>query len=288
MRGASFLQLEFRNNTYLGERYIVEQHAEIPFDTEIICSEDGLITSTNGVITFGQSGVFFVSWFVAQQTGLAPDGANFALTLVVDNILTEVIGSGHTKFSSLSGFAVINVPKAGCTLLLKNIASSRATLSKFTQVKAGIALFSLTPEQEVKRLGYNHRQTLSAIEYNTGETVKFGTSVKVDPYGIITYDEGIFTLGKISTYLITYELPIEATDEFDEVYVELVVDGLGNSIAYAPLPIGVVAGSAVVVTEEADIEIYLRVILEGELHTDIVRIANRGNIVITQIDSASV
>ena len=297
MTGASFLQMEFRNTASSGEKYIVEVGDGIPFDTEIIASEDvigskHILCDALGEITFTQKGVFFVSWFVAQQTGLAADGANFALEMTVDGERLAVIGSGHTKFSALSGFGVVNVPKAGTTLVLKNTAGARATLSKHTQVKAGLALFSLTPEQQEKKLGYMHRQTLVAVEYPTDSRLLFPTLIKNDPEGIVTYDDGVFTLGRKGTYLITWELPIEATDEFDEVYVALKYNGVVQSVSYAPLPIGVVTGSAVIINEAIDGEVELAVILEqasvGEPPADIVRVAGRANVVVTQIEDVVV
>ena len=292
MAGIQFLQVEFKNTSDAGKRYAVMPMASIPFDTTVFQSTDDSdvphITYSGGDITFSKPGVFFVSWFVAQQTGLAADGANFALELQVEGSPIRVIGSGHVKISASSGFAVLNVPAADTILTLINHAGRKATLSEHTLVKAGLAIFSVAAEpEELIPLGYGHAQIGTAAEYNTGDIILFPTGIKYDPNDIVTYNAGVFTLANMGTYLVTWEIPIEATDEHDEVYLQLLYNDVEHSVSYAPLPIGVVSGSALIVNDTVDGTVKLKVIHEGSPgdDIDIVHIGIKANIVITQISN---
>ena len=291
MAGIQFLQVEFRNTAASGDRYAVLPTESIPFDTEVFQSKDEAdvahITFLDGNITFSKSGVFFVNWFVAQQTGLAVDGANFALEMEVEGNPTKVIGSGHVKISASSGFAVLIVPTAGTVLTLTNTANRKATLSEHTQVKAGLAVFSVAPEAEdLMALGYGHAQIDISEEYDTGDTILFPVGIKYDPDNIVTYDAGVFTLANQGTYLVTWEIPIEATDERDEAYVELLYNDVVHSVSYAPLPIGVVSGSALIINDESYGTVQLRVThADHPTDGDIVHVGVKANIVITQISN---
>lgn len=301
MTGASYIQLEFRN---AGNRYMVEQGQSVPFDTPIIQSFnrdnqphmqwhlDSDNPQNNGLI-FNQAGTYFVSWFVAQQTGLATDGANFSMQLTLNEgapeaITYDVIGSGHVTFSALSGFAVVTIPQSNAILRLVNVSNSRASLSKHTQVKAGIAVFSLTPDPVDQLLGHGHAQTNTVQDYNTDEIIVFGQRVKFDTQNIVTLDNaGQFTLSDPGTYLITWEIPIEGTDQYDSVYVQLLVNGTTHSTSYAALPTGLIAGSAVLTNGATPMTLALQISYPQDLGTDqeTVRVAEFANIVIAQLDN---
>ena len=292
MAGIQYLQIEFRNTAQSGDRYAVMPTFPIPFDTTIVQSKDDNnvphITFANGEITFSNSGIYFINWFAAQQTGLATDGANFALETLIAEIPIRIIGSGHSKFSASSGFAVLNISTAGTVLKLINNADRKATLSEHTQVKAGLAIFSVTPEPEdLIPLGYAHAQSEVTADYETNDVILFPNGIKFDPDDIITYNQGTFTLANTGTYLVTWEVPIEATDEHDEAYIELVHNGATHSVSYAPLPIGLMSGSALVLNDEADGTLQLKIIYDDGSGSaeDIVRIGIKANIVITQISN---
>jgi len=292
MAGIQFLQIEFRNTAQLGDRYAIMPTDPIPFDTAIVQSKDDNnvphITFANGEITFSKPGIFFVNWFAAQQTGLATDGANFALDTQIAGTPIRVIGSGHSKFSASSGFAVLNITVAGTVLKLINNADRKATLSEHTQVKAGLAIFSVTPEPEdLIPLGYAHAQSEVMTDYETNDVILFPNGIKFDPDDIITYDQGTFTLANTGTYLVTWDIPIEATDEHDEAYIELLHNGVTHSVSYAPLPIGLMSGSALVLNDVVDGTLQLKIIYDDGSGTaeDIVRIGIKANIVVTQISN---
>jgi len=291
MGSIQFLQVEFKNTASSGERYAVMPNEAIPFDTEVSQSKDSSnvphisYSNSTGEISFSKAGTYFVNWFVAQQTGLSIDGANFALEMAPPESPARIIvGSGHVKIAASSGFAILNIPAAGTVLTLTNTATHKATLSEYTQVKAGIAVFSVAPDIEAtNKLGYAHAQIEVSEVYATGTTILFPVAIKYDPDDIVTYDAGIFTLAAKGTYLVTWEIPIEATDERDEVYIELFQNGTSHSISYAPLPIGVVSGSALIVNNDVDGTIQLKIIHDEE--GDEVHIGTKANIVITQISN---
>lgn len=296
MGSIQFLQVEFRNTAGSGDRYAVMPNMAIPFDTDIFQSEGSggvphiTYSSSTGEITFSKAGIFFVNWFVAQQSGLSSDGANFALEMTTLGSPIRIVGSGHVKIAASSGFAILNVPAAGTILTLTNTATHKATLSEHTQIKAGLAIFSVASDsEEINNLGYAHAQIENSEEYDTGDTILFPTAINFDPDHIVTYDAGIFTLAATGTYLVTWEIPIEATDEGDEVYIQLLYNGASHSVSYAPLPIGVVSGSALIVNNNVNGTVQLKVIRDGQgAEEDVVHIGTKANIVITQISNLTV
>lgn len=312
MGNVQFLQIEF--NGVAGTRYSVADGWAIPFDTTVFQSKsDGIETDIDfdafddvagtgsGMVTFTQPGVFFINWFVAQQTGLSAAGSNFSLILTVDGIETQsVIGSANTKISSSSGFAVLTVPKSGSTLILRNISGSKATLSEHTLVKAGMAIFSLGGGQdEVLPLGFGHYQTNpngfgenNNNQLATGESIPFSNTIKEDANGVVTFQasysansinyENAFILKSTGTYHINWEIPVSATDIHDETYTQLIFNNEPYSTAYIPTPLGVVVGSAIIANNTANGIVQLKC-----FHTDIVGdtviVGSNANMVITQI-----
>ena len=279
-----YLQLE---RTTAGS---IASGAALAFDTVLLSSGSAIsydAATPTGIITFNTAGVYFINWFVAQQTGLSTDGSNFAIVTSPDN-LPDLRGSSHVKISPASGFAIVNITAAGQTVTLVNKSAYGATLSSATQAKAGLAVFAVTDSGATPptlELGYAQTQLAAggALLADT-DPIVFDNIITQDPYNIVTYDNatGLFTLSEIGTYLVTWEVPVSATDQNDYVDITLELNGTAYSEAHMPLPIGVLSGSAMVVVIDADSTLQL-VNSSG----DTVQTTDLCNIVITQINQVT-
>jgi len=305
-----YFQAEFVG--VVGIRKQIAPNAAIPFDTlinesvtgsisdlEFVTEEINDVEVPNGEIKFNKPGVFFINWYVAQQTGLSGNGANFSI-VVSNDIANSIYGTSNAKISGTSGFGIVSVV-AGDTVSLINASTNNATLSEHTQVKAGIAIFSINAETFVPDpLGYGHSQMTSTESMNpftSGSSILFGQPIKYDPYDIVTYEEtgdsvegfsGVFTLNNKGTYLVTWDIPILGTDVHDECYVEVIFDGATIVYSYLPLPIGVISGSALIVhnSETASPELSFNIIHINDPQNendDLIQFGYNANVVITQI-----
>jgi len=261
-------------------------NAALVFDNVLLNNgTDISYNDTTGVITFNTVGVYFINWFVGQQTGLSSDGSNFAI--VTSDSDPDFGASSHVKISPASGFAIIDVETVGKAITLTNKSSYGATLSQTTQVKAGLAVFALAdtsvPPPTIK-LGYSQAQvSVGGAQLAQADQIIFDEVIKLDTHGIVTYDDvtGIFTIGEKGTYLVTWEIPVSATDTNDFVVIDLELNGATYTSSHMPLPIGVLSGSAIVVIDTVDSTLQL-----VNPSADTVEITDLCNIVITQITSA--
>ncbi|MDR2168103.1 MAG: hypothetical protein LBE35_09695 [Clostridiales bacterium] len=258
---------------------VIPVNAAVEFDEPLQTSGTDITYDTEtGEITFVVPGDYHINWFVAQMTGLATDGSNFAI--VTSNAAEDVIGSNHVKVSQTSGFAFVKTATANVTAKLVNASNAAATLSDTTDVKAALAVFGMAPPAApAAPLGYFQAQVSG--EYfivEPEEAVDFDQDVASDPGGIITKEDTEFTLANPGVYHVTWEIPVDATEMEGFAGFTLTLNGTPHSAMRVPLAIGVVSGSAVVVTTTADSVLEL-----VNSYEDTVRITEQANIVIVQI-----
>ena len=305
---ATNLQLEFLNTDSLDPAIILAGGA-IPFDNPLVTTDAIEYNAATGRFTVKQAGSWIVNWFVAQQTGLSPEGSNFGVAVYNPILEGEsgypglmepefIIGSGHVKISATSGFAIISVDdeqlvEGGVVFELVNTSDHDAALSERTQVKAGIAVFKSSDDDF--RMAYGQWQasgwdkTLDPYNLEHEEAIKFDKSI-LNAYGIEAIDSGIgsrtgydiFELEKPGVYQVSWEIPIEATDTVEAVEIILQLDGSTvYSRSYSPLPIGVVSGTAILSTTARNKTISIINLQEGD--GDVIQIGNYANIAIHQI-----
>lgn len=137
---ASFIELAYA--LPLGIADVVPVNGTLLFDT--IVSGDGSSISydpESGVITFNDTGFYYIDWFVAPQFGLTVDGSNWAIQTSISGM--TFTGSSHTKVSITTGFAIIDAA-AGETARLINISSGDLTLSQAVQSKAALVAYRVS------------------------------------------------------------------------------------------------------------------------------------------------
>ena len=88
-------------------------------------------------------GDYFIKWFIAAQSGLTTNGANFAIAV---NGQTDLIGSSHVRVSPTLGFSIVRVSGAPPTISLVNISDDTVYLSPAVKVTAGIVIFKIGDE----------------------------------------------------------------------------------------------------------------------------------------------
>ena len=309
-----YLQTEFLNSSAVDpfKPAIIAGGGAIPFDHLLKATAAIEYDAQTARFTIKASGSFLINWFVAQQTGLCPEGSNFAIA-VYNPILDEtdpnypglmnpeiIVGSGHVKISSISGFAIIDVTdeqmnEGGVVFELRNTSNHDAALSERTQVKAGLAAFGTS--NEMFKMAYGQWQAsgwdkiLNPYDLAHGEKIKFNESLLM-PLGIVASDSDggggarigydIFTLENPGVYQVSWEIPIEATYSIDEVEIALELNGTTvYARSYSPLPIGVVSGTAIIVT--TDVDMTLSLVNYQPDAADIIQIGNYANIAIHQI-----
>lgn len=306
-----YLQTEFLNSGQTTPAIITAGEA-VSFDHFLNPSTAIEYDNQEAKFTIKLPGAFLINWFVAQQTGLSPEGSNFAIAVyhpIIDDedenypglMAPEIIaGSGHVKISPISGFAIIHVTndhlkEGGVVFELKNVASHDAALSERTHVKAGLAIFGIS--SEMFKMAYGQWQAsgwdknLEPYNLADEEAIKFNEALLM-PLGIVATDSedglgsrigfDIFTLENPGVYQVSWEIPIEATYSTDEVEIALELDSSTvYSRAYSPLPIGLVTGTAIIVTTESDATLSLVNYQSGVRNT--IQIGNYANIAIHQI-----
>jgi len=309
-----YLQTEFLNSNAVDplKPAIIPQDGAVVFDNPINTTSAIEYDDATGKFTIKSSGVFLINWFAAQQTGLSPEGSNFGVA-VYNPILDEndpdypglmppeiIAGSGHVKIASTSGFAIINVTKAqfqegGVVFELQNISSHDAALSERTQVKAGLAVFGVS--SQMLDLAYGQWQAsgwdkiADPYDLEDGEKIKFNNHV-LPAFGIIASDSedgggvrigyDIFTLVNAGVYQVSWEIPIEATYLVESVELALELDdGTVYMRSYSPLPVGVISGTAIIVTTED--ETALSLVNYQPVNGDVIQIGNYANLAIHQL-----
>jgi hypothetical protein len=274
---AQYLQLEKRTS---GQ---VDTGDPVVFNVQLQSGGGGITyNDLTGVITFALPGVYYLNWYVAQQTGLATDGSNF--DIVTSNAVPDIVGSNHVKISQTSGFAIIETTTAGVTARLVNVADERATLSDTTMVKAALAVFGI-PEGsgEPPALGYLQAQvTDEYLTIDPFDPVVFDAVISDDPYEIVTTDGTEFILANPGTYLVNWHIPLDATDTEGFAGFTLTLNTVPHSSMRIPVAIGVVYGSALVEVTEDD-----SILTLANSYDDIIRITEQATIVITQISDGA-
>ena len=306
-----YLQTEFLNSGVMTPA-IIPAGAAIFFDHPLNTSTAIEYDIQTGKFKIKMAGAWLVNWFVAQQSGLSHEGSNFGVAIyhpITDETDQNypglqapniVVGSGHVKISPTSGFTIINVDDAdvregGVVFELRNVSSHAAALSERTQVKAGLAIFGVSSDMfkmaygQWQALGWD--KVLAPYDLQDGEAIKFNQPI-LTPLGIIATDSkasdpdarvgyDIFTLETPGVYQVSWEIPIEATYSVDEVILSLELDQTTvYSRSYSPLPIGVISGTAIIVTTTANKALSLLNIQPGG---NIIQIGNYANIAIHQI-----
>ena len=309
-----YLQIEFLNSSALDpfRPAIIAAGGAIPFDHPLKSTSAIEYDDQAARFTIKASGSFLINWFVAQQTGLSPEGSNFGIA-VYNPILDDedpdypglmppeiIVGSGHVKISSISGFAIIDVTdeqadEGGVIFELRNTSNYDAALSERTQVKAGLAAFGTS--HDMFKMAYGQWQAsgwdkiIDPYDLADREKIKFNESL-IMPLGIVPSDSDdgggarigydIFTLENPGVYQISWEIPIEATYSSDEVEVALELNGTTvYARSYSPLPIGVVSGTAIIITTEEDMTLSLVNYQSGV--GNIIQLGNYANLAIHQI-----
>jgi len=140
-----YIQRESKNQTGVDNGY------PIIFDTGIsVSGTNDFRYQPAGIIDIKKPGIYVVSWFVNQMTGLSKDGQVFHIKKSYNDALTwtEVAGaSSHIKISSSSGFCAIEVSKEDIedheyvSIALFNTSDKYATLTNHNHAKAGILVF---------------------------------------------------------------------------------------------------------------------------------------------------
>ena len=304
-----YLQIEFLNSSATSP-VIIPAGAPIPFDNPLNSSTAVEYDEVSNQFTIKMVGAWVINWFTAQQSGLSPEGSNFGCVVyhpITDDEDPEypgllepatVVGSGHVKVAPTAGFTIINVTDAdveegGVVFELQNVSSHDASLSNRTQVKAGLAVFGISAE--LFKMSYGQWQASgwdknqNPYDLADGEAIKFNEPI-LTPLGIVATDSevgthvgyDIFKLISPGVYQISWEIPIEATYAVDGVEIALQLDGTTvYSRSYSPLPIGVIAGTAIVATTaENKLLSLLNLQTQGG---DIIQIGNYANIAIHQI-----
>lgn len=306
-----YLQIELKNPP-VDIPPIVKADEAIRFDNILVSSTydtvNGTLQSiiydeTAGIFGIKRAGVYFVSWFVSQQTGLSHQGSNFAVVIDPDAATSQIImGSGHVKISPSSAFALITVSEAeaqtttGKQFILKNVSSHDAALSERSQVKAGLSVFGIADDL-FSKVAYGQWQAsgwdkdTNPYDLDDEQAIKFNNSL-LNPVGITATDSeagsgirngfDIFTLLNPGVYQISWEIPIEASYLVDSVELALELnDSTVFSKAYHPLPVGIVTGTAIIVATEFNTN--LKLVNYQPDDGDIIQIGNFANLTIHRI-----
>ena len=307
-----YLQIELKDNPTSGMPPIIGADEAIIFDniiaTSTYDSAEGSQQSisydeTTGIFGIKRAGVYFVNWFVSQQTGLSYQGSNFGVVIDPNATTSQtIVGSGHVKISPSSAFALIAVSEAeaatptGKQFVLKNVSSHDAALSERSQVKAGLSVFGFSDDL-FNKIAYGQWQAsgwdkgTDPYDLNDGQAIKFNNSL-LNPVGIVATDSengsgtrngyDIFTLQSPGVYQISWEVPIEASYQVDSVELALELNGTTVfSKAYSPLPVGIVTGTAIVNSTLFDTN--LKLVNYQPDAGDIIQLGNYANLTIHRI-----
>lgn len=90
-----------------------------------------------GVITFNETGRYFVDWWVASQATVSTNSVIFSLVSSQGDMIK---GASPVKTGQLSGLGIIDVGSVPVTLKLVNQSNSHVTLSQIVPVKASLII----------------------------------------------------------------------------------------------------------------------------------------------------
>ena len=219
-----------------------------------ISSENGKISydGDTGEITFTCEGIYYITWFVAAQTGLSADRNNFAL----QKRDGQTIGSSHFIGSQTRGFAIVEALLPGETVKLINVSSRSVTLSKKTLVKSDLTILKVgdipaAPEPPLG--GLQLCLGSDPLHWEQGQGLIFTQLVGV-PLNTakVDYDPstGRFYLGP-GIFLFKWSFSLHATDYLPAIRLHLRSTVVENTwTSYYPLPLGILEGSALVVSHQ--------------------------------------
>jgi len=274
---AQFLQLEKTDSC------TINATENVLFDENPIAEGDGKIIydGATGVITFLETGVYHFNWFVTQQNSQATNGSNFSIKTTA----FDIIGSNNIKISQTSSFAIVKVTAINETARLVNVSDAAAILSNAVLVKASLAVFKFadieSPVPEEVKPGYFHAQVSNGpIILQDDEIIDFDNIISRDSKDIITKnlsDNGI-VLAVPGIYMVSWEVPVESTNQTAFAEISLSLNGSVYSRSHMPLPVGVLSGNAIIVTNSEDEKIYL-----SNTSGDEVQITDKTNFVVTQL-----
>ena len=135
----SYVQLERLEPASGG---VITENSPLIFDT--VVSLEGAQMSydvSTGIITFNEAGYYYVDWYVAPQFGMTTNGSNWAIKTTISQMM--IVGSSHTKVSSTTGFAILNV-EANETVQLINVSDGALSLSQAVKSKAGLVAYGVS------------------------------------------------------------------------------------------------------------------------------------------------
>ena len=107
---------------------------------EVLVDSDANISYSNGIISFADTGEYYVSWFVVTKTAGGIMGADFSIVTEENPPTYYTAGSGF-KNGEITGFALLNVTP-GFEITLKNVSAMRVGLSGIVAVNAGISILN--------------------------------------------------------------------------------------------------------------------------------------------------
>ena len=233
------------------------------------------IYAVDGIITVTKPGQYLVNWFVAQSTGMATNGHNFALLLDEDDDFNWQT-STHVKIAGGSGFATIDIKELIVPVHFKlvNVSDAPAVLSSRTHAIAGIAFYGVDLSEVLDKsdLEYLFKELAAAhFQFNdatravvlSGEEIPFNDYVDHYIFDNSHIDDHIIQIPVSGRYLISWHVPVMSSDFAEEVELALqILVGGGPdwdtvTTSYIPLPIGMVSGTTV---KELDEGTWVRVI----------------------------
>ncbi|MCL2382835.1 MAG: hypothetical protein FWC79_01355 [Oscillospiraceae bacterium] len=148
--------VEFDVEIALSKSEVKNKNEELILEADFNYNEEGSIDIL-------RAGVFTISWFVTQMTGLSKNGQSFHIQKVdydvdADEWVRIAGGSSHAKNSSSSGFAIVDVSEAEITLHGKatiglfNASNASAKLTHHAHAKAGISVTGLNVKNIYERI----------------------------------------------------------------------------------------------------------------------------------------
>ena len=245
----SYLQLQKSG----GDPYGALMGQAIVFDETPIVLEGPAIAYDNltGTISLLVAGAYYVSWFVAPQSGLTTNGSNFGL--LVDGTLHSG-GSGHVRFSPTAGFAMVEAPATSLPVAvqLANIADGDIELTQSGLLMAGLVCYlvaEFSQENDSSVLSFLEAEVdgtpLEGDKLDDGEPIIFALVNRTQ--GIVGPDtDGIFILPNAGAYLILWEVAVDKSSGDSAVILSLIVNGSAYGSSYLPASTGIGSGNAVV------------------------------------------
>ena len=289
-----FLQLELTANP---DSPIISNGGGIPFNLNQYPGSGGssLIHSTTNnpdTIYINAHGTYFATWFVSTQTGLSSAGSSWELTITTTDSSNypSLAGSSHVKIAPASGSAVIslNENQAPALLKLRNTAGSDIALSSRNTCLSSLAIFEIDVEQPPAPAftpAYLHGQ-IDIREDPTDFVVESEARI---PFNLIkknrnislntTADIGLITFAVRGIYAISWEIPIDTTEDTHDAAIALFIEQSEISRSYLPFPVGVITGSAIIEISTPNTTAELI-----NLTACKIRVTDTANITIFQID----